>query len=231
MRGYRNRAADRGIIGPVMRVRDVRQTVCDRLKSLPGVFAAVPLEDADRSKVLEMESRYERQALIPLRNLGLREVLGRGEVVVLLKDHHFREPPGPTLYLVEDGAPTDGAPCVAAGGGRYRIIGEERFPSSPPIREKTLSLSSTFVLFPGRRSSAATPTFFLLPALPFPELEGEGAPGGALRPSGIRRVASISPSTAVDIFLRERCRLPPDGSLATLLVGFDLADPAEGGTP
>ena len=38
-------------------------------------------------------------------------------------------------------------------------------------------------------------------------------------------MASISPSTAADVFLRGRCRLAPDDRLATLLVGFDLEAP------
>ncbi len=206
-----------------MSFREALAAVCARLKGLPGVVDAAPLADADRPRVLELESRYERQALIPLRNLGLREVLEREAVVVVLKDRHFREPLAPTLYLVEPAAGARReAPLLEAGGERFRVIGEERFPSSPPLRERTLSLSSTFVLFPERRSSAATPSFFLLPALPFPELEA--APG-------VRRVASISPSTAVDIFLRERCRLAPDDSLATLLVGFDPVHSASGGDP
>ncbi len=205
--------------------------VCARLKGIPGVAEAVALENRDRSRILELESRYERQALIPLRNIGLRDVLSREAVIVLLKDSHFRQPPGPTLFLVEPAGggggeaegsggaadPGKDAPCLEAGGCPYRIIGEELLPSSPPARERTMSLSNGFVLYPDRRRSARTPSLFLLPALPFPELEGEGAP------PGVGRVVSISPSTVVDVFLRERYRLPPQSNLATLLVGFDRA--------
>jgi len=86
-----------------------------------------------------------------------------------------------------------------------------------PYTEKTLFLAESFVLFPERRGSPRTPSFFLMPPLSFAELEERQ---GEL---GIRRVISISPSSQSDLVLREACGFPADASLATLLVGFDWA--------
>jgi hypothetical protein len=144
-------------------------------------------------------------------------------VVVLLKDRHFRPPPTPTLYLVEELAAEGGAAgtgILALGERRYRIVGEELLDPGKTYPEKTVGISGSFVIFPGRRTAPATPSFFLLPPLPFPELEERQAR------FGITGVLSISPSTPADALLRAACRFPPDSSLATLLIGFDWSRPA-----
>jgi hypothetical protein len=203
---------------------DLAGSVCAYLKGLPGVKAAVPVADGDRPIVQELETRYECQAFVPLRNFGLREVLARDETIVLLKDRQFRPPPGPTLYMVEgspDGGPVSSPPdddiALSAGGVRWRVIGEERIHLRSTSRERILELSDTFVFYPDRRTSPGTPSFFLLPALPFPELE-------SWNPS-LRSIVSISPSSTTDVFLRERCGLPDDGNMATLLIGYNRTDP------
>ena len=189
------------------------------LAALPGIAGAKSVDRAVLERVLAEESRYEQSAFLPLKNVGVREVLARAAAVALLKDRSFREAPAPTVYLVEqlDGAPPAGAACLEAGGAHYRILGEEVMARRQPYGEKTLFLAESFVLFPERRASPRTPSFFLMPPLGFAELEERQ---GEL---GIRRVISISPSSQSDLVLREACGFPADASLATLLVGFDWA--------
>ena len=197
------------------------------LAGLPGIVAARVVERGVLDKVIGEESSYERSAFLPLINAGVREVAARDAAVALVKDRRFREPPGPTVYLVErvEAGPQaavqpPAGQCLDVGGQRYRILGEEVLEGRQPYAEKTLSLAGSFVLFPERRASPRTPSFFLMPPLGFAELEERQAE------LGVRNVISISPSSLSDRLLREACAFPPETSLATLLVGFDWAGPA-----
>ena len=200
------------------------------LAGLPGIVGAKAVGRDVLERVLAEESRYEKSAFLPLKNEGVREALARQAVVALIKDHSFRAPPGPTVYLVErlegDALPAGDTPVVGTpatgqvletGGARYRILGEEVMAARQPYAEKTLFLAESFVLFPERRVSPRTPSFFLMPPLGFAELEERQ---GEL---GICRVISISPSSQSDVILREACGFPADTSCASLLVGFDWA--------
>ena len=195
--------------------------VLELLSGLPGIVAVKRLGRETVGEVVELESRYERGALVPLKNLGVRAALKRDVAVGVLKDRHFREPPAPTVYLVEELQPGDcpAEHCISVKGKSYRIVGEEVLASRSPYSEKTITLGESFVIFPDRRSSNRTPSYFLVPPLGFPELE-------ELRQQlGIAGVLSISPSAQADTCVREACGFPPDPSLATLLVAFDLAPP------
>jgi len=199
------------------------------LAGLPGVVAVKGVGRDVLGRVAAEEARYEKSAFLPLKNEGVRQILERREAVALLKNRAFREPPAPTVYLVErieEGEPAGGAASsgqvLEADGARYRILGEEVLASRRPYTEKTLFLAESFVLFPERRASPGTPSFFLIPSLGFVELEQRQ---GEL---GIRRVISISPSSLSDLILREACGFPADAELATLLVGFDRTAGAAG---
>jgi hypothetical protein len=194
------------------------------LAGLPGIVGVKAVGRDVLERVAAEEARYEKSAFLPLKNEGVRQVLERQAAMALLKDHSFREPPAPTVYLVErigEGAPAGSAApagqVLEADGARYRVLGEEVLASRRPYAEKTLFLAESFVLFPERRASPGTPSFFLIPALDFVELEQRQ---GEL---GIRRVISISPSSQSDVILREASGFPADPGFATLLVGFDWA--------
>jgi hypothetical protein len=191
------------------------------LASLRGIVCVQHVGRELLDRVVEQESQYEKGVFLPLKNLGVREVREREAVFVLLKDGLFREPPVPTVYLVEDAGdepPRAGEPpLLEVGKRRFRILGEEVLTSRKPYREKTLFLADSFVLFPERRAVPRTPSYFLMPPLGFPELEQRQDE------LGIRRIISISPSALCDQMLREACAFRPDATLATLLVGFDWA--------
>jgi hypothetical protein len=187
------------------------------LSGLPGIVAARQVERGTVEQVVELESRYETGALVPLKNLGVRVALRRDVAMAVLKDTHFREPPEPTVYLVEED-PGGSAPPehrVVVEGAAYRIVGEEVLASRLPYAEKTIALGDSFVIFPDRRSSDRVPSYFLVPPLDFPELDSIS------KRLGITGVLSISPSARADGCLREACGFPEDPALATLLIAFD----------
>jgi len=188
------------------------------LSGLPGIVAVEQVQRGTVEQVVELESRYEKGALVPLKNLGVRVALRRDVAIGVLKDARFREPPGPTVYLVEED-PQQSAPPgqrVIVEGTTYRVVGEEVLASRPPHKEKIITLGDSFVIFPDRRSSNRVPSYFLVPPLGFPELESISAR------LGITGVLSISPSAQADSCLREACGFPDDPALATLLLAFDV---------
>ena len=188
------------------------------LTGLPGIVAAELVQRSTVQQVAELESRYEKGALVPLRNLGVRVALKRDVAIGVLKDAHFREPPEPTVYLVEEDPGKSSPPGqrVTVEGTTYRIVGEEVLASRSPHREKIITLGDSFVIFPDRRSGNRVPSYFLVPPLGFPELEALSVR------LGITGVLSISPSAQADNRLREACGFPDDPALATLLVAFDV---------
>ncbi len=204
----------------------VLPAVAEFLRGLPGVVRAEPLRQGEAEQVVQTEERYETAGLFPLCNLGVRAVAAREAAVLLLKDRHFREPPEPTVYLVEelpDGASDPGGGDRLLVEGRwYRILGEEVMSPGRESPEKVVLLSGSFAMYPERRSDSRAPSYFVLPPLGFPELEGEA------ERLGVREVISISPSTNADTLLRRLHGLPPDDTLATLIVAFNLAEPAGG---
>ncbi len=194
------------------------------LAGLPGVVAVASVQREVVRQVVELENRYEQGALVPLKNLGVRIALERQITVALLKDKIFREPPEPTVYLVEEVQPEERIDrrCITVEGTAYRIVGEEVLASRQPYGEKTISLGDSFVIFPDRRASGNTPSYFIVPPLGFPELE-EVQDG-----LGIGEILSISPSAQADDCLREACGFSSDPSLATLLVAFNLVEQPAG---
>jgi hypothetical protein len=188
------------------------------LAGLPGIVAVKQVRRAIVRQIVELESRYEQGALVSLKNLGVRIAVKRDVAVGILKDRHFREPPEPTVYLVEEDPDSDDPRphCITVEGTRYRIVGEEVLASRSPYSEKIISLGDSFVIFPDRRSSNKIPSYFLVPPLGFPELET------IADRLGIGGVLSISPSAQADDCLREACGFSADPTLATLLVAFDL---------
>jgi hypothetical protein len=205
----------------VSEIRDGRAIVEETrqiLSGLPGIVGAEQVQRDIVEKVVELESRYERGALVPLKNLGVQVALKRNVAIGVLKDTHFREPPEPTVYLVEEYSGGGEPPgyCINVEGTTYRIVGEEVLASRPPYSEKTIRVGDSFVIFPDRRSSRKIPSYFLVPPLAFPELDAVS------QRLGIAGVLSISPSAQADACLREACGFPADPALATLLVAFDL---------
>lgn len=192
------------------------------LSSIPGAVKIGALDDGQRSRVVELEARHEMRLAVPVRNLGVSLMADRNFCFVILKTAGFRAPPVPTVYMVEEGdggRDGKGAHVLRIAGRSYSIVGEEVIDGGRRYDEPVIPLEGSFVIFPERRSDPRVPCSFILPPLPFPELEGESA---AL---GIRDIISTSPSLVSDSYLRESFGFPPSNDLATILVGFNLAAP------
>ncbi len=210
-------------------IEDVLKRVAGILGAIPGVISFDRLEDAEKRKVVELERRHESGLFLPVRNLGVSLMMARNTCFVLLKTGEFRPPKTPSLYMVEEVEPFEagyrevGPPesdhSLTVEGKRYTIVGEEVTGGLEKYTEPIIPLEGSFIMFPRRRSGPRVPCFFLLPPLPFPELEKVS---GEL---GLRGIISISPSLVSDGYLRETFGFSPLNSLATVLVGFDLIAP------
>jgi hypothetical protein len=192
------------------------------IEGLTGVRAVRRLGEEDRRRLARIETDYEAGSAIPVRNIGVRSAACRAEAFVVLKDSRFRPPPAPTVYLVEEmGDPAAVSAAMSfeirVEGGRYRVIGEEILGSAEGFGDDVFFLADTFVMFPARRTSAHVPCLFILPPIPFPELEARRAE------LAIEDIVSVSPSLAVDMHLRDMCGFPKTNELATLLIGFNPA--------
>ncbi len=198
---------------------DILDKAAEVLRGIPGVRAVSALDQAQKQKVVDLESHHERQLSLPVRNLGVSLLAAREACFVVLKTGSFRPPSAPSVYLVEEGGSPAGNHALTVAGKGYTIVGEEMTGGVGRYTEPVIPLDESFVIFPQRRSGPQVPCFFLLPPLPFPELER------VKDHLGIREILSISPSLVSDGYLRQICGFPPSNSFATLLVGFDLHSP------
>jgi hypothetical protein len=190
--------------------------IAEILRGLPGVVEVAQLDDEQRRTAVRLEAQYGGSAALAIRNLGVELLAARGACFVLLKDGVFRPPKVPTVFLVEAGAAPGAKQVIEVEGSRYTVVGEEIIDGAAPTEEPSLAIDSSFVIFPGRRSRPDVPCTFILPPIPFPELEAEKAS------LGIDNIISISPCLAADNFVRECFGFPPTNDLATLLIGFTV---------
>ncbi|AEG18104.1 hypothetical protein MSWAN_1083 [Methanobacterium paludis] len=172
------------------------------IKSLKGVVDVQELSDEDRKTLLKIESS-RKDDVVPVVNEGLDECLKKEFCLVMLKTEEFRNPSKPTVLLVTD---------------KGRILGQELI--SPEDKKKYADrndvyfLSNNFIVFKPdtmTRSVGVEKELFLLPSIPFPELN---------EIKEISNVVSGSPSTMGDAYIKNRCNYPDDPHLATILVAF-----------
>jgi len=169
------------------------------LRGLQGVRGAFLLSDDDRAKCDDLETQRAAFGPFVVENAGVAEALARPHTICLIKDLLFRQPPKPTVILVD----ADG-----------HIVGREVLPSEDRAAlrgERAIFLGRDFVIFAerGRGRDAR----ILLPPIEFPELE---------QLPGLARVVSGSPYAQTDVWLKDRAGFPDDPKLATILVGFEL---------
>ncbi len=186
------------------------------LRCIKGIVAAEPLSSPDIRKILKIEGAYEQSTFLPLKNLGMETTAKRDRVIVLLKGPSFRKPPAPTVYMVEEeGENRVDGHVLHIGPKHYHIIGEEILDSKQQYTEKIMPLGDSFVIFPERRSCKIKPAFFLVPPLPFPELDE------VQEHFRIKDIVSVSPSTLADCYLRESFGFAKETTFATLLIGYN----------
>lgn len=174
------------------------------IEKMDGVLDVQELPNENRDALMKVESSREKD-IIPVVNKGLKECLKRDFCLVMLKTGKFRFPPEPTVLLVTDNG---------------KVMGQEII--SPEDRKKfnkqddAYFLSRDFVIFKPSRNTMNLHNdkeLFLLPSIPFPELNNI---------EGISDVVSCSPSTLGDAYLKNKYGYPEDPHIATILVGFSL---------
>lgn len=184
------------------------EDIQDLLAVLPGVKAVLRLKKEHIPDILSAESRYASAQVVKVSNLGMHQVLERELVFLVLKNHTFRRPPLPTVYLVEDAETEAG----------LNVVGEEYFKDTADYQENHRILDNGMVLFPDRISTEPRrEAYFLLPPIPFPELE-ESTLAGRLE-----NIMSVSPSVITDDLVRRLYDLPKGTEYATLFVGADTS--------
>jgi hypothetical protein len=179
----------------------VVEEAIDIIKKLNGAVDVQELSDKDKKALMKIESSRNND-IIPVVNKGLSECLNKDFCLVLLKTEEFRIPSESTVLLVTD---------------RGRILGQELI--SPEDNKKyanndnVVFLSNNFIIFKpdniARR--AGEKELFILPAIPFPELDDLVT---------ISDVVSCSPSTLGDAYIKNKYNYPDDPHLATIIVAF-----------
>lgn len=188
------------------------------LLNMKGVVNVVRLSQGDRSAILNLEENYESVQIIKLVNSGMRRALAMPIVFAVLKDASFRNPPAPTVLMVEEIKEDDEIKDNLAmlDGFTYRVVGEEIFKGDKIPEEEHISISSGFILYNSRRKNREQiPSFFLIPSIDFPELEN------VKEELSIDSIVSASPSTASDDYIRKNYNLSRDNQLATILIGLE----------
>lgn len=172
------------------------------IKELKGVVDVKEVSDDDKNAL--NQSEFNRSGdIIPVINRGLEECLKREYLLLLLKNRNFRCAPNPTVLLMTD---------------KGRILGRELISKQEKeeyqCRDDVYFLSQDFVMFKinrGSMRSGSEKQLFILPSIPFPELD---------LIDGFENVVSCSPSTEGDHYLKNKYNYPHDPNLATILVGF-----------
>ena len=181
----------------------VIEEAIDIIKKINGTVNVQELSDYDKEVLIKIESSQNND-IIPVVNEGLNECLRNEFCLVLLKTEEFRIPSKPTVLLVTD---------------KGRILGQELI--SPEDKERyahddnVIFLSNSFILFKNNtsktRNVSAEKELFILPPIPFPELD---------EIVSIKNVVSCSPSTLGDAYIKDKYHYPDDPRLATIIIGF-----------
>jgi hypothetical protein len=164
----------------------VLKAVKETMEAIPGVVEAIYLDHRLRSEVRVAEEMAEGNGavggLIPFTNEGVWESLRRDEcfMLVVRSQTLLLEPQHGVVHLV------DGTGKII---GEY-LTGERR---KKAMEDGALLLSDDFVIYPD--SQPEGPPRFVLPPLPFHELDGV---------HGIKDVVSSSVSGPADELIREK---------------------------
>ena len=182
---------------------DIDSMILELLKSLEGVKVTGGVDIEMREKLVAHEDSYSSIGPIAVDNVGVRMAAKRTRLYFIIKDKRFRPPPIATVQLVgEDGT----------------VIGEEIIGGKKPAltkEEKTVQLGKDFLIYISRAKEKGNKARFILPPVPFPEIERLGF---------AKNVVSASPSTLGDAELKKYLGIEDDPKLASILVGFDVVE-------
>ena len=170
------------------------------LKGLRGVIDAFYLDDKIKAEVQAEENTVKACGGITVCNLGYMEALKTEKVICIVKDPRFRPPPKPTVILLS----SDG-----------KLLGTEVFPETSAEyrhRDDVLWLSDGFVIFPYVEIPPGGSESFIMPPVPFPELNES---------NGCFDVISCSPAPTCDKMIRKWHGMEDNGKYASILVAFN----------
>jgi len=182
---------------------DAVQTAIERLNATPGIVSCWVLSDEDREPLLRLENDASRRLALPgieIVNEGIRDVLQRQHVVVILHSPELRHPPAP-IIVVLDGE---------------RLVGEEIW---EPTQMEKLSNDKNAILLgkslafnrEALREARGKKLKLVYKALPFPELEVPG----------IRDVVSVTITIPAHLQFSRKAGWSQDPKLGTVLIGFN----------
>lgn len=170
------------------------------IKKMNGVVDAFYLDSLILKRIGEEERTVRAVGSIDVINEGFNRALKREKVICIIKDPRFRPPPEPTVKLMSD----DG-----------KVMGVEVFPETSKefsSRDDVVWLSDNFVVFPGILPDKRSKEIFVMPPVPFPELNES---------NGCKDVVSCSPAPTCDKMIREWHGLEDNSKLASVLVAFN----------
>jgi hypothetical protein len=176
------------------------------LRSVKGILDVKWLDQEARTKVSEIENGLNKNGLSGLGgycNEGIKDVLSRRQICIVLNNNEFRHADQPSLFWVAGDI----------------IIGEEVTDDTRLQRLKAKNavkiLGKKFVLhFDRMREARGRQPIFIVRGLPFHEIEG-------IR--GIHDVLSASPAGSLDLYFKERYGWDANAKdLGTILIGFNM---------
>lgn len=176
-------------------------TPLEIIKGMRGVREAFYLDETILKMVEDEEALVKSPGTnTAVDNIGFKEALKREKAICIIKDPRFRPPPEPTVVL----KCTDG-----------QILGVEVFPDTQDRyigKDNCLMVSDGFVVFLDVIPSDGSTEAFVMPPIPFPELN---------QSNGCKNVISCSPAPTSDKMIREYVGLADDAKLASIIVAFD----------
>jgi hypothetical protein len=176
------------------------------LRSVKGILDVKWLDREARKKVSEIENGLNKNGLPGLGgycNEGVKDVLSRKQICIVLNNNEFRHADQPSLFWIAGDI----------------IIGEEVTDhtelQSLKAKKAIKMLGKKFVLhFDRMKEARGHQLVFLVRGLPFHEIEGI---------SGIHDVLSASPAGSLDMYFKERYGWDVNAKdLGTILIGFNI---------
>lgn len=185
-----------------MSLDEIEKKIRLALEGVKGVLGIKVLSQEEREKILELEQEAEKKVLFGMGkgfNAGLREILKRDFVVVIITDNEFEWPPEPAIQIVCDD----------------EVIGEEiKSPEkAEDYKKQGHIVAGNLVIFKDKAKSIMSRKNFtvVFPPMSFKQLEGVDE---------FTDVISASPCPPSHLFLIEWMSV--NNAPGTILVGFNL---------
>ncbi|MHC1598590.1 MAG: hypothetical protein ACXQS3_05895 [Candidatus Methanofastidiosia archaeon] len=184
---------------------EIIEEVKERASVVPGIVCVKILTEEEKIKTRKLEKMAEENGaaggLMDFVNEGVWAALDKEHVLLIVADNDqgFRDPPESWTLMVDE---------------EKNVIGEwlpknkiEEFKKKKNVH----FIGDDFVLYTDRKRVGRS--YFLLPAMPFPELESV---------KNIKNITSGSVSPPADMYLKKLTGITEN--YWTILVGFDKDD-------